>query len=131
MNYLILTFGAVILFTLAFIAINAKFIFSLRFYHKAFDFGPRIVERSYRGHDFVASFEYETKESLMNMYHMREPNVLLLMDNKHKDYMIENFCRDLVKQMFEGGFVEVKEADNHHNPYMKRVDMRIKVYKPE
>lgn len=76
-----------------------------------------IIERAYRGRDFFSSFVYSTKDQIM--------------DEEHKKYIIHQFSKKLVDEMFKDGCIEVQERDDYNSPFSKRVDLKVKVYQPE
>lgn len=87
-----------------------------------------VVERAYRAMDFRTTFEYTTRIP-ERFDHFEMQNVIR--NKEHLDYTIEKFTRGLVEEMLKEGVVEMKEQVNEYDPSRKRLELKVKVYKPE
>lgn len=95
---------------------------------RQYDFGPMVIEKAYRAMDFRTTFEYTT-EIPERFDYFQIPNVIR--NKEHLDYTIEKFTAELVKEMLKEGVVEMKEQEDIYRPYLKRIELKVKVYKPE
>lgn len=131
---MILTFGIVIILTIVFIAFQLKNIVSL--IKPRFQIPPMremIIERAYRAVDFRANFEYTTLDYIKQINRPFDyfGTERVVRDQGHLDHIVKDFTRDLANQMVDQGFVEVVDQENMDQPYRHRVQIRVKVYKPD
>lgn len=131
MIYFIYFLGAFILLTLVFILVVGKYVFDLQVEKTFSPYGisPPIIERAYRGVDFRYSFQYQKEESLR--HNIFNPNVMIIDDGDHKEYIIRDAVRKIADNLLENGCIEVNEETEKHYPHYKRVTLKVKVYKPE
>lgn len=132
MIYFILVFGTVIIGTLAFIVSIGKWfdkdLINLYHYFNYMSRTQRIVERRYNAVDLYAAVKYIKIEDFKGIF--RVPDTNILVDNKHKQYLIEQQCRLLAKKMLDDGLIEIWEEDDYQfHPDMKRIMLKVKVYK--
>lgn len=89
-----------------------------------------VIEKPYWAHDIRSSTVYvpldNAKYLMQNGYY--RPN-LIIQDQEHKQHIIEQMARKIGLEALKMGAIEV--IDNEiDNPFEKRIDMRLKVYKP-
>lgn len=89
---------------------------------------PMVIEKAYRAMDFRTVFEY-TERIPERFDHFEMQNVIR--NKEHLDYTIEKFTGQLVQEMLKEGVVEMKEQEDIYRPYIKRLELKVKVYKPE
>lgn len=53
------------------------------------------------------------------------------MNDAHKERIIYDFSHKLTKQMIESGVIEMTEKESLDNPFRRRIDLKVKIYKPE
>ncbi len=129
MIYFIYFLGTVIIGTLIFISLVMRWFLNEKF-RSQFVTTPMIIERAYRGRDFFSSFVYSTKDQTMRNAYPRSPNEIVIMDEEHKKYIINQYSKKLVDEMLKAGCIEIKEED-YMSPFQKRVYLKVKVYQPE
>jgi hypothetical protein len=130
MIYFILFLIVFIIGTIIFIIVQGKFVLNLeKEPFIPYGVGPLIIEKAYRAHDFRYSLMYQTEENLR--YAMLDYTVPVIDVPDHKKYIMRDAVHKMAEEFLDGGFIEIHEQNERGNPYLKRVDLKIKVYKPE
>lgn len=136
MIYIILTFTIVIMITIVCICCFFVDIMDLKipihFTHYPM-ISPMIIEKAYKAVDYRSSVSYIDDINHTMKYHFNMDDKVVH-DIRQKEFLIEDMCRSLTRQMIQDGIVEIKDTkDNHewHDPYRNIIEMRIKVYKEQ
>jgi len=137
MIYIVYSFGVFIILAIIVVIWQAKQFYDLKWVtHNLFaNMRLPIIERAYRSMDFVSSVRYIREEALMRYGHMVDTDREIIVDSKHRDYIIRDCVNSLANEMLKNGVVEVRDSrddpEYYGNPYEGTLTMRIKAYKPD
>lgn len=134
MQIVIITALIVIVSSLAYIGRTYKWLFVQQELLSSYITKPLIVERVYRAIDFKSQFQYIMKDDFANFQFFLRPEdkTRVVIDDEHKKYILKEYTQQLAEQMLNAGVVQVNEVDDYMtHPYIKRMQMKVKVYKPE
>ena len=137
MIYIVSIFILVIAVTIAYIARTYAWLVEQKVY-RVMNIGPLVVEHRHHKVETLSNhFMYTTMHDFNTMpfrYALdREPNHHISHGDSHLARIKHDYTHKLAQQMLEGGLIEIQEREDHYgpNPWCKRVQMTVKVVRPE